>query len=62
MKSKQILGLIFTIIGAVALAVGTMAIFNKTLAFGQNAFGVTVVGLIFFLSGMGLMRSVGTSN
>lgn len=58
MKSKQTLGIVFTILGAIALAIGLMAIFNKGLAFGQNAFGVTIVGIIFFLSGMGLLRSV----
>lgn len=59
MKSKQTIGIIFTLVGAVALAIGLMAVFNKSLAFGQNAWGVTLVGIIFFLSGMGLMRTVG---
>lgn len=59
MKSKQILGLVFTVVGAIGLAVGVMSIFNKGQAFGQNAYGVAIVGAIFFLSGMGLMRTVG---
>lgn len=58
MKSKQLIGIVFTLAGAIALAVGLMSVFNKGLAFGQNAWGVTIVGIIFFLSGMGLMRSV----
>lgn len=58
MKSKQTIGIIFTLAGAIALAVGLMSLFNKGLAFGQNPWGVTIVGVIFFLSGMGLMRSV----
>lgn len=58
MKSKQILGIVFTIIGAVGLAVGVMSIFNKGMAFGQNPWGVAIIGGIFFLTGMGLMRTV----
>ncbi|MEM9835562.1 MAG: hypothetical protein AAF828_03620 [Bacteroidota bacterium] len=58
MKAKQTIGIVFTLVGAIGLAVGVMALFNKGLAFGQNPYGVTIVGLIFFLSGMGLMRSV----
>ncbi len=58
MKSKQILGIAFTIIGAVGLAVGVMSIFNKGMAFGQNPWGVAIIGAIFFLTGMGLMRTV----
>lgn len=58
MKSKQILGIVFTIVGAIGLAVGVMSVFNKGLAFGQNPWGVAIIGGIFFLTGMGLMRTV----
>ncbi|WP_245911438.1 hypothetical protein [Neolewinella xylanilytica] len=56
---KKTLALLFTISGAVALAAGVLAIFNPgQLALGQNAWGVAIVGLIFFITGMGLLRSV----
>lgn len=58
MKSKQMLGILFTIVGAIGLAVGVMSIFNKGMAFGQNPWGVAIIGGIFFLTGMGLMRTV----
>ncbi|MTB51565.1 hypothetical protein [Lewinella sp. W8] len=59
MKSKQILAIVFTVVGAIGLAVGVMAIFNKGMAFGQNPWGVSIIGGIFFLTGMGLLRTVG---
>ncbi|WP_116126901.1 hypothetical protein [Lewinella sp. IMCC34183] len=56
---KRTLALVFTIVGAVALAAGVLAIFNPgQLALGQNAWGVAIVGGIFFITGMGLLRSV----
>ena len=56
---KKTLALLFTVVGAVALAAGVLAIFNPgQLALGQNAWGVAIVGGIFFLTGMGLLRSV----
>ena len=58
MKSKQVLALVFTIIGAIALAFGVMAIFNKGQALGQNPWGVAIIGGIFFITGMGLLRTV----
>ena len=59
MEVKKILALIFTILGAVGLAFGVLAIFNSgQLALGQNAWGVAIVGGIFFITGMGLLRSV----
>lgn len=58
MQSKKILGLVFTIIGAIGLAVGVMSIFNKGMAFGQNPWGVAIIGAVFFVTGMGLMRTV----
>jgi|AntRauTorckE5430_2_1112549.scaffolds.fasta_scaffold08389_2 hypothetical protein len=60
MKSKQILGIAFTLIGALGLAAGVISIFNKGMAFGQNPWGVAIIGGIFFLTGMGLMRTVGS--
>ncbi len=58
MKSKQLLGIVFTLVGAIALAVGVMSLFNKGMAFGQNPWGVSIIGGIFFITGMGLMRTV----
>lgn len=62
MKAKQTLALIFTLVGALGLAWGTLSIFNKAEAMGQNPWGVAIIGLVFFITGMGLLRSVGSSN
>lgn len=61
MKAKQTLALIFTLVGAIGLAWGTLSIFNKADAMGQNPWGVAIIGAIFFITGMGLMRTVGRS-
>ena len=59
MDVKKILALIFTIVGAIALAAGVLAIFNPgQLALGNNAWGVAIIGAVFFITGMGLLRSV----
>ncbi|CAH0999669.1 hypothetical protein LEM8419_00969 [Neolewinella maritima] len=59
MDVKKILALVFTVLGAVGLAFGVLAIFNPgQLALGNNAWGVAIVGLIFFITGMSLLRSV----
>ena len=56
---KKTLALLFTIVGAVGLTAGVLAIFNPgSLALGQNAWGVAIIGAIFFVTGMGLLRSV----
>lgn len=59
MKAKNFLAVAFTLIGAIALAWGVLSIFNKAQAMGQNPIGVALVGGLFFVAGMALMRSVG---
>ena len=58
MDTKQLLGLIFTLLGAIGLGFGVIALFNGGEALGQNPWGVGIVGLVFFLAGMSLMRTV----
>ena len=58
MESKKLLGIVFTLIGAIGMAVGVISLFNGGNAFGQNPWGVSIIGAIFFLTGMGLMRTV----
>lgn len=56
---KRILGIIFTIIGAIGLVLAGMNFINN----GSEAYNVKMIavygilGLIFFFSGMGLIRS-----
>jgi uncharacterized membrane protein len=56
---KRILGIIFTIIGAIGLVLAGMNFINN----GSETYNVKMIavygilGLIFFFSGMGLIRS-----
>lgn len=58
MESKKLLGLVFTLLGAIGLGVGVISLFNGGNAFGQNPWGVSIIGGVFFITGMGLMRTV----
>ncbi|MFT7120642.1 MAG: hypothetical protein ACJAZ9_000817 [Neolewinella sp.] len=59
MKAKKILAVAFTLIGAIALAGGVLSTFNKAQEMGKNPIGVALVGGLFFVAGMALVRSVG---
>lgn len=60
METKKILGVVLVLAGAVGLVVGVLGIFQGTHTAGINAYAWAILGLIFFLSGIGLMKSVGT--
>lgn len=57
MDSKKIIGLLLTIGGAIALAYGVFAITGGEVGNGQ-AWGSTILGVIFFVAGIGLMKTV----
>lgn len=61
MEAKKILGIILVLGGAVGLVVGVLGIFQGTATAGINAYAWAILGVIFFLSGIGLMKSVGTT-
>ena len=58
MESKKIIGLILTLFGGGALVYGVLSITGGEVGNGQ-AWGATILGIVFFLSGIGLMKSVG---
>ncbi|PHI18393.1 hypothetical protein CEQ90_18270 [Lewinellaceae bacterium SD302] len=57
MDSKKIIGLILTLLGGAALVYGVMSLTGGEVANGQ-AWAATILGGIFFTSGIGLMKSV----
>lgn len=57
MNSKKIIGLILTIGGAGALTYGILTLFSGQFGNGA-AWAAGILGLIFFSSGIGLMKSV----
>ena len=62
MDAKQILGLIFTIAGAGGLVYGVIKIFEGGEAMNGGSWAATLLGLVFFFAGIGLMKSVSTTN
>ena len=54
---KKALGAIFTLLGAFALVVGVVGIFGTNLIQG-NPWVYTILGLIFFLAGIGLVKTI----
>lgn len=57
MDSKKLIGLLLTIGGAVALAYGVFALTGGEIGNGQ-AWGSTILGAVFFMAGIGLMKTV----
>ena len=59
MEAKKILGTILTLFGGLGLVAGVFGIFEGGQIAGVSAYAWAIVGGIFFLSGIGLMKSVG---
>lgn len=57
MQSKQIIGLLLTIGGAIALAYGIFSLTGGEVGNGQ-AWAATILGGVFFTAGIGLMKTV----
>ena len=57
MDVKQILGLVFTVAGAGALIYGVIKIFEGGEALNGGSWAATILGLVFFFAGIGLMKS-----
>lgn len=59
MDIKKILGTLLIILGLVGLVVGIFGIFGSNLA-PQSPWIYAILGLIFFSSGIGLLKSIHT--
>ena len=58
---KKTLSLIMTVIGAAGLIFGVIMLFKGNVA-DSNSWIAAVLGLVFFTSGIGLMKSAGSSS
>ncbi len=58
MEAKKIIGVVLTILGAIGLAAGVLTIFQGGEALGKNSYAMTILGIVFFVAGIGLMKSV----
>lgn len=61
MDVKQILGLIFTVAGAGGLVYGVIKIFEGGEAMNGGSWAASILGLIFFFAGIGLMKSTNSA-
>lgn len=55
---KQIIGIILLILGAVGLIIGVVGIFGPNLT-SISPWPFAILGLIFFTSGVGLIKRMG---
>lgn len=56
MDSKKLLGLLLTLGGAIALGYGVIMLTSGNIA--GPVWAAAILGAVFFLSGIGLMKSV----
>lgn len=61
MEIKKILGVVLVVAGLLSLVPGVLAIFEGGDVLGLNPWALTILGLLFFGSGIGLMKSLGNS-
>ncbi len=54
----KIIGIILTILGAIALVLGVLGIFGTPII-ALNSWALTILGFIFFISGIGMLKRVG---
>ncbi len=56
MNFKAIISIFLILLGIIGLVIGVFGIFGNNLS-GQNPWIFAVLGVIFFLSGMGLFKT-----
>ncbi|WKK77968.1 hypothetical protein QYS49_13410 [Marivirga salinae] len=56
----KIIGIILTIAGAIGLVFGVLGIFGTPII-NLNSWAMTILGFIFFVSGIGMLKKLGDS-
>ncbi|WP_296621356.1 hypothetical protein [Marivirga sp.] len=56
----KIIGIILTIAGALGLIFGVLGIFGTPII-NLNSWAMTILGFIFFVSGIGMLKKLGQS-
>ncbi|HET8858927.1 hypothetical protein [Marivirga sp.] len=56
----KIIGIVLTIAGAIGLIFGVLGIFG-TLIINVNSWAMTILGFVFFVSGIGMLKKLGDS-
>lgn len=58
METKKILGTLLVALGLLGLIPGVLGIFEKQQVLGLSPWALTLLGFIFFLSGVGIIQSM----
>ena len=58
METKKILGVLLVALGLLGLVPGVLGIFEKREFLGINSWALTLLGVLFFMSGIGLIQSI----
>ncbi len=58
METKKIIGTVLVAFGLLGLVPGVLGIFEKQQILGINSWALTILGGLFFISGIGLIKSI----
>ncbi|MBK9018165.1 MAG: hypothetical protein IPM82_31245 [Saprospiraceae bacterium] len=58
METKKIMGTVLVAFGLLGLIPGVLGIFDKQEYFGINPWALALLGGLFFMSGIGLLKSI----
>lgn len=58
METKKIIGTLLIAFGLLGLVPGVLGIFEKKELLGINSWALTILGVLFFISGIGLIQSI----
>jgi hypothetical protein len=58
METKKILGTTLVALGLLGLVPGVLGIFEKQQVLGLSPWALTILGFIFFMSGIGIVQSI----
>lgn len=60
MDAKQIIGVFLIIAGLVGLVPGVLSVFEGKQILGYNAWSLVILGVVLFVAGISLMKSIRT--
>jgi hypothetical protein len=61
METKKVIGTALVAFGLLGLVPGVLGIFEKQDVLGLNPWALTILGGLFFISGIGLIKSIRSS-
>ena len=58
METKKIMGIVLVAFGLLGLVPGVLGLFEKQEFLGINSWALTLLGGLFFMSGVGIIQSI----